>query len=76
MESLKARLAGSKGLREKVAETFPPDGRTAPGADDPVTVVDTFSYLRDLAAWHPDKAVGAAMRERIESIVARMGRSG
>ena len=39
-------------------------------------VVDTFSYLRDLAAWHPDKAVGAAMRDRMESIVARMGRSG
>jgi hypothetical protein len=38
-------------------------------------VVETFSYLKDLAAWHPDKAVGAAMRDRIESLVARMGRS-
>jgi hypothetical protein len=75
MESLKARLAGRKGLRQKVAESKHP---TFPRRDTPMTrsrVVDTFSYLRDLAAWHPDKAVGAAMRDRIESIVARMGRS-
>jgi hypothetical protein len=75
MESLKARLAGKKSLRQKVAESFHP---AVPRRDMPMTrsrVVDTFSYLRDLAAWHPDKAVGAAMRDRIESIVARMGRS-
>jgi hypothetical protein len=74
MESLKARLAGKKSLRQKVAESFHP---TVPRRDTPMTrsrVVDTFSYLKDLAAWHPDKAVGAAMRDRIESIVARMGR--
>ena len=76
MESLKAQLAGKKGLRRKVADAFPP---TQPRPKVPLTrsrVVDTFSYLKDLAAWHPDKAVGAAMRDRIESIVARMGRSG
>jgi Flp pilus assembly protein TadD len=76
MEALKAQLAGKKGLRQKVAESFhPAESRRK----EPMTrslVVDTFSYLRDLASWHPDKAVGAAMRDRIESIVARMGRSG
>jgi hypothetical protein len=76
MEALKAQLAGKKGLRQKVAESFhPAESRRK----EPMTrslVVDTFSYLRDLAAWHPDKTVGAAMRDRIESIVARMGRSG
>ncbi len=76
MEALKAQLAGKKGLRQKVAESFHP---ASSRRKEPMTrslVVDTFSYLRDLAAWHPDKAVGAAMRDRIESIVARMGRSG
>ena len=75
MESLKARLAGHKGLREKVAEQFRP--KKTPRRPPRMTrsrVVDTFSYLRDLAAWHPDKAVAEAMRERIESIVSRMGR--
>jgi hypothetical protein len=75
MESLKARLAGKKGLRQKVAESFTP---AAHHRKEPMTrplVVETFSYLKDLAAWHPDKAVGAAMRDRIESLVARMGRS-
>ena len=75
MESLKARLAGRQSLRKKVADNFHP---TPSRPQKPMTrsrVVDTFSYLRDLAAWHPDKAVGAAMRDRIESIVARMGRS-
>ena len=64
MESLKAQLAGKKGLRQKVAESFRP---TVPRRKEPMTrsrVVDTFSYLKDLAAWHPDKAVGAAMREQ------------
>jgi hypothetical protein len=74
MESLKARLAGRQSLRKKVADNFHP---TASRPQKPMTrsrVVDTFSYLRDLAAWHPDKAVGAARRDRIESIVARLGR--
>ena len=56
MESLKARLAGKKGLRQKVAEAF----TRRPAQEKPMTrsrVVDTFSYLKDLAAWHPDKAV-------------------
>jgi hypothetical protein len=75
MESLKARLAGRQGLRQKVAGSYksPPTRSKKPMTRS--RVVDTFSYLRDLAAWHPDKAVGAAMRDRIESIVARMGRS-
>jgi len=76
MESLKSRLAGRKGLRSAVAERF---GSSAPRGREPLTrplVVDTFSYLKDLSAWHPDKKVGDAMRERIESLVARMGRAG
>jgi len=73
MESLKAQLAGKKGLRQKVADSFRP---VVPHRKEPMTrslIVDTFSYLKDLSAWHPDKAVAAAMRERIESIVAQMG---
>jgi hypothetical protein len=75
MESLKAHLAGKKGLLRKIADTL---HAVAPRRKGPMTrslVVDTFSYLKDLAAWHPEKAVAAGMRERIESIVARMGRS-
>jgi hypothetical protein len=76
MESLKSKLAGNKGLRRKIAERFRP---AAPRRKEPLTrplVVDTFSYLRDLAAWHPDGAVGGAMKERIESLMARMRRAG
>jgi hypothetical protein len=75
MESLKAQLAGKKGLRQKIADTIRP---VVPRRKEPLTrslIVDTFSYLKDLSAWHPDKAVAAAMRERIESIITRMGRS-
>ena len=73
MESLKAQLAGKKGLRQKIAESFRP---VVPHRKEPMTrslIVDTFSYLKDLSAWHPDKAIAAAMKERIESIVAQMG---
>jgi uncharacterized protein with HEPN domain len=73
MESLKAQLVGKKGLRKKIAENFQP---VVPYRNEPMTrslIVDTFSYLKDLSAWHPDKTVAAAMRERIESIVAQMG---
>jgi hypothetical protein len=72
-ESLKAQRAGKKGLRQKIAESFRP---AVPRRKEPMTrslIVDTFSYLMDLSAWHPDKAVAAAMRERIESIVAQVG---
>jgi hypothetical protein len=75
MESLKAQLAGKKGLLNKVVESVRP---VVPRRKEPMTpslVVDTFSYLKDLTAWHPDKAVASAMKERIESIVAQLGRS-
>jgi hypothetical protein len=39
-------------------------------------VVNTFSYLKELSAWHPDKLVGAALRDRIDSILARIGKTG
>jgi tetratricopeptide (TPR) repeat protein len=76
MEAVKSRLAGRKGLRQKVQE----DGRmAAPRSGGPLTrprVVDTFTYLKDLSAWHPDKRVGAALRDRIDSILARIGKTG
>jgi hypothetical protein len=75
MESLKARLAGKHGLRQKVAEKFRPD---APRRKEPMTrslVVDTFSYLKDLTAWLPDQGMAKDMKKRIDSIVTRMGRS-
>ena len=74
MELLKARLAGGRGLRQKIAERFRPSVAVRKAPMTKSRVVDTFSYLRDLAAWHPDKGVASAMRERIESIVTRMGR--
>jgi hypothetical protein len=76
MEALKAQLAGRKGLRKKVAEKF---ASAVPRRKAPMTrslVVDTFAYLKDLAGWLPDKTVGDAMREKLDSIVTRMGRSG
>jgi len=72
VESLKSKLAGKKGLRRAVTEQFHP---AALGRQEPLTrplVVDTFSYLKGLSAWHPDKVVGDVMRQRIESLVARM----
>jgi hypothetical protein len=75
MESLKAQLAGKKGLRQKIAKKFHP---TIPRRKEPLTrslVVDTFAYLKDLVAWLPDKTVASAMENQIGSLVARMGRS-
>jgi hypothetical protein len=76
IESLKARLAGKKGLRETVSKRYRP---LVPRMKAPLSrprIVDTFSYLKDLAGWLPDKTVGAAMRERLDSLIARMGRAG
>jgi tetratricopeptide (TPR) repeat protein len=76
MEMVKSRLAGRRGLRDRIRENYRP---LAPRDSAPLTrphVLDTFSYLKDLSAWHPDKAVGDALRERLDSIIARIGRPG
>jgi hypothetical protein len=39
-------------------------------------MVDTFSYLKDLSAWHPDKNISTAMKERIGSLISRVGGTG
>jgi hypothetical protein len=77
MEMVKSRLAGRKGLRERIRQNH--RSAVAPPPRGPLTrphVVNTFSYLKDLSAWHPDKAVGAALRDRIDSILARIGKTG
>jgi hypothetical protein len=73
IEALKARLTGRKTLRQKIAEKF---RSIVPRRKEPMTrslVVDTFSYLKELAGWLPDREIGTAMKERLETIVARMG---
>jgi hypothetical protein len=75
IESLKARLAGGKGLRETVSKRYRP---LVPRMKTPLSrprIVDTFSYLKDLAGWLPDTTVAAAMRERLDSLITRMGRA-
>ena len=76
IESLKARLAGKKGLRERVSKRYRPFVSKATAPLSRPRIVDTFSYLKDLAGWLPDRSVGAAMRERLDSLIARMGRAG
>jgi hypothetical protein len=73
LEMLKKRLAGYRGLREKIADTYRPAAPVKKETLTPSRVVDTFSYLKDLSAWHPDKKIGAAMKERIDSLIARVG---
>ncbi len=75
IESLKARLAGTKGLRESVSRKYRP-AAAAPAPLSRPRIVDTFSYLKDLTGWLPDRTVGAAMRERLDSLIARLGRTG
>ncbi|MCX7037864.1 MAG: hypothetical protein NT005_01825, partial [Spirochaetes bacterium] len=75
IESLKARLAGRKGLRDTVSKRFRP---LVPRMKTPLSrphIVDTFSYLKDLAGWLPDTMVAAAMRERLDSLITRIGRA-
>jgi hypothetical protein len=76
IESLKARLAGRKGLREVVSMKYHPPARVQAVPLSRPRIVDTFSYLKDLTGWLPDSSVGAAMRERLDSLIARMGRTG
>jgi hypothetical protein len=76
IEMVKSRLAGNRGLREKITGSYRP---LAPRKADPLTrplLVDTFSYLKDLSAWHPDKNIGAAMRNKIDSLISRVGSAG
>ncbi len=73
MVMLKARLAGRKNLREKITERYRP---RVTGKADPITrsvMVDTFSYLKDLSAWHPDKTIGAALKDKIDTLISKVG---
>jgi hypothetical protein len=73
MVMLKARLAGRKNLREKITESYRP---LVTKKADPITrpvLVDTFSYLKDLSAWHPDKTIGTALKDKIDTLITKVG---
>jgi hypothetical protein len=73
MESLKSRLSGSPGLVRRISGSA-----GAPRAKGPLTLIqvrDTLTFLRGLAGWHPDPAIGAALGERIDAVIARMGKA-
>ncbi len=74
MERIRSRLSGGRGLTTTIDERYHP-----PVATGPLTrplLFDAFSYLRGLAGSHPDPAVGAALAERIEGVIVRIGRAG
>jgi hypothetical protein len=74
MERIRSRLSGGRGLATTIDERYHP-----PVATGPLTrplLFDAFSYLRGLAGSHPDPAVGAALAERIEGVIVRIGRAG
>jgi hypothetical protein len=70
---LKARLSGRKNLREKITEGYRPQVmKKAEPITRPV-LMDTFSYLKDLSSWHPDKTIGAALKDKIDSLISKVG---
>ncbi len=73
MEMLKSRLEGRKGLRDKIVQSYRPQAPQKPDSLTRPLLVDTFSYLKDLSAWHPDKTLGAALRDKIDSLISRVG---
>ena len=73
LQMLKSRLDGHMSLREKITQGgSTQEARKAEPLTRPV-LVDTFSYLKDLSVWHPDKSIGDALRNKIDSLITRVG---
>ena len=78
IESLRARLAGQTGFREECEKRRSSGNTEGPadgGGKGPITterLEGTFQYISSISGFHPDKDIGAALKDRLKNITSRL----
>jgi tetratricopeptide (TPR) repeat protein len=72
MQSLRAKLSGNIGLMRKIKEQF--QGEMKPKEPELTTnaISSTFSFIKDLSSYMPDKDMGDVIALKIDSILEKM----
>ena len=71
METLRRRLKGGKGLRNKVGTTAKPSSKTKLSSSN---IAKSFNFLKGLTGALPDTRIGLALSEKISHIVEKVRR--
>jgi len=76
VESLRSRLSGRRGLFERIKSSFefPEEHRAGGNALTSQNLVSTFSFIRELSHYVPDKNLSSIMRNKIERILGKIRR--
>jgi hypothetical protein len=72
MQNLRARLSGHRGLMRRITEQFRKDIRTEEYPLTPDTIASTFSFIKNLSSYVPNRETGNVLALKIDSIIEKM----
>jgi len=73
--ALQSKLLGQHGLRRDVAR-YDMAGRAQRAPVTKKRLADTFSFVAQMARYHPDKTISSALRERVGRLLERLQGNG
>ncbi len=69
--AIRSRLLGQRGLSRDLSRYY--TRRDEPSAGfTPGRLADTFSYVSQMAGYHPDRNIGTALRLRVKRILSHL----
>lgn len=72
LEYLRARMAGRPGLKHDLERYRGPDSKRPAVSITPKRVADTMGYIAKMSGYHPDAAIGTALRTRVAHMLAKL----
>jgi hypothetical protein len=72
LEYLKARLEGRPGLKARIESKLAPAGVRDEGPVSLQKIADAFTFMQELAAFHPDRTLGTMLQSKLNGIIRQI----
>jgi hypothetical protein len=72
LEYLKARIEGRPGLKARIEGELAPEGVREEGPVSLQKIADAFTFMHELAAFHPDRTLGTMLQSKLNGILRQI----
>jgi hypothetical protein len=75
IEYIKMKLQGKAGIRRQIEAQFAPPAPGTSSRPEELSlykIAETFAFIGNLAAYHPDKTVGTMLQSKVKGILQKM----
>jgi hypothetical protein len=72
LEYLKARIEGRPGLKARIEGELAPEGVREEGPVSLQKIADAFTFMHELAGFHPDRTLGTMLQSKLNGIIRQI----